>query len=381
MIEPIIKMRQAPAQARSKRYLHVLNGLPYGGNETLSLQLIERLPSDGRLLLNIGPDGGMRRAFEALEGFELFSIEYRRDARIRFVKSVFRLLRTLRLDGIIVYPFGLHLLIALAARWAGVPRVLVHAGNPPPADHETRRKWRAIVHASRLLQTPIVSCSKYVDSEFRHLSTWMPANSRVVHNGIDVREVGRRAEQARHLQARPGQVVGMIGRLNRIKDQATLVRAMALVTRNVPTATLWIVGEGETSADLQRLAHDLGLDAVVRFWGKRGDSPELLGQMDVYVFSTSRDEGFGIAIVEAMAAGLPVIASDAPACREVLANGASGILVPPRDPAAMAAAIEHLLLDAPARQQWGGRAREHSERYSASMCAAAWEELLAGGTP
>ena len=79
------------------------------------------------------------------------------------------------------------------------------------------------------------------------------------------------------------------------------------------------------------------------FWGPRSDVPELLGQMDVFAFSTTRDEGFGIALIEAMAAGLPVVASDVPACREVLDDGAAGILVPAGDPAPLAQAIGALL--------------------------------------
>lgn len=362
-----------------KRYLHVLNGLPFGGNETLCLQLMERLRSDRRLLLNIGPDGGMRAKFEVLPHLELFSIEYRRDARIRFLREVTALLRDLRPDGIIVYPFGLHLLVAVAARAAGIPTLLVHAGNPPPAGRRKRRMWRAIVWASRLFRTPIVSCSSYVHHEFRQLTKLVPARSCVVHNGIDVGEIARRAAQARAARPRTPLVVGMVGRLNVIKDQDTLLRAMARVASRIPGVVLWIVGDGETREQLERLSHDLGLDGVVRFWGKRADAPELLGQMDVYVFSTSRDEGFGIAIIEAMAAGLPVVASDVAACREVLGGG-SGILVPPRDADALATAIEALGTDETARREWGERARAHAVQFGAERCAASWEALLEGRT-
>ena len=138
----------------------------------------------------------------------------------------------------------------------------------------------------------------------------------------------------------------------------------------------WAAGEEE--AALRRLAEAEGVAARVVFWGRRADIPELLGQMDVCAFSTTRDEGFGIALIEAMAAGLPVVASDVPACREVLADGEAGILVPAGDPEALAAALRPLLQ----RPRSSGRAGRHGQppasraAYTAERCAADWYRLL-----
>jgi glycosyltransferase involved in cell wall biosynthesis len=113
------------------------------------------------------------------------------------------------------------------------------------------------------------------------------------------------------------------------------------------------------------------------FWGRREDIPELLGRMDVYAFSTTRDEGFGIALIEAMAAGLPVVASDVPACREVLAEGEAGRLVPAGDPDALASALRSLLRDPGLRAGWGARATARVRAaYAAERCAADWYRLL-----
>jgi len=370
-----------PARADCGRVLHVLNGLPFGGNETLCLQLLDRLPASERLLLNIGPEGGMREKLEGLPGLRMFAIPYARDARVRFVRSVAALLRELRPDAILVYPFGLHVLVGLAARLAGIRKVLVHAGNPPPEDAARRRLWRWIVRASVLLRIPILSCSRYVDEEFRALSRLMPGRSGIIHNGIDTRAVALRAERARQATHAGPPVVGMTARLSIIKDQETLVRSFVRVARAVPGARLWIVGEGETRPRLERLVQELGLGASVEFLGKRGDVPDLLARLTVYVFSTTRDEGFGIAIVEAMAAGLPVVASDVPACREVMLDGATGILVPPRDPDAMGAAIERLLLDPAVRAEWSARARGSASEFSIERCASRWTSALAGEAP
>ena len=130
----------------------------------------------------------------------------------------------------------------------------------------------------------------------------------------------------------------MVARLDPIKDQATLIRAFAEIASGHPQAELWLIGD-ERGGELCDLAAGEGMADRAVFWGPRTTSPELLGQMDVFAFSTSRDEGFGIALIEAMAAGLPVVASDVPACREVLDDGAAGILVPAGDPAPLARAL------------------------------------------
>jgi glycosyltransferase involved in cell wall biosynthesis len=109
----------------------------------------------------------------------------------------------------------------------------------------------------------------------------------------------------------------------------------------------------------------------------RRDVPELVGQLDLFVFATTPDEGLGIALIEAMAAGVPVVASDVGACREVLDDGALGLLVPPYDPVALANAIE-LVRDEPevaaARAE---RARRKAfEVFDAEPMAAAYAEVL-----
>jgi glycosyltransferase involved in cell wall biosynthesis len=364
---------------RKDRILHVLNGLPFGGNETLCLQLLQSLAVDEKLLLNIGPDGGMRARLETVNGLQIWDILYTRARRWRFVMETWRFLRKLRPTGIVLYPFGVHVFVGIAARLAGVPSILVHAGNPPPEAGPHRRKWWLAVVASTLLRIPILSCSRYVHREFRILTRFIPDRSNPLPNGLDVEVVRERAERARAFRSHSGPVVGMVARLSRIKDQATLIRAWRTVVEEFPEARLWIVGEGETKDDLETIARHEGVIGSVVFWGKRSDIPELLGSFDVYVFSTTRDEGFGVAIVEAMAAGIPVVASDVPACREVLEDGEFGTLVPPGDADPLAREILRLLKDRHTRARWGAIAQGASPRYSIRKCADEWLTLLHGG--
>jgi len=99
--------------------------------------------------------------------------------------------------------------------------------------------------------------------------------------------------------------------------------------------------------------------------------------MDIYAFSTTSDEGFGIALIEAMAAQLPIIASDVAACREVLANGQAGLLVSPKNPEAFANTLYQLLVSQAQRKHWGEKGFAHAlSHYTSQACAEQWYQLL-----
>ena len=139
---------------------------------------------------------------------------------------------------------------------------------------------------------------------------------------------------------------------------------------------LQLVGDGPRLGELQQLIDELDLTEVVHLLGRRDDVPELLGSADLFAFSTTAAEGFGIALVEAMAAGLPVIASDVPACREVLAEGAAGLLVPAGDVQAWTSALQELMAQPKTRQQLARAAAERAKTYAIETCANRWYQEL-----
>jgi len=352
---------------------HVLNGLMFGGVESLCLQLIEKAPPGTRhVLFNLDPSKiDMRDAFVSRRDVTLVDRPYAADARARFVVAMARDLRRIHADGVIAYAFGLHVLVALAARAARVGRMVVHAGNPPPGDGRRRGLWRAIVVASRLLDVPIKACSALVDRELRALAGTLPRGSEPVHNGVDVGVIERVAGSARaqRLAGEP-RIVGMVARLNSIKDHDTLLRAFAAVQRRIASSRLWLIGDGERGPGMEALARELGIADSVRFWGNRADVHALLGGMDVFAFATTRDEGFGIALAEAMAARTPIVASDVEACREVLGDGEAGKLVPPGNAEELADAIVELLADPQMARAMTDRAHARALRcFDAAACA------------
>ena len=117
----------------------------------------------------------------------------------------------------------------------------------------------------------------------------------------------------------------MVARLDEIKDQETLLKAYAKIHKK---CNLLLVGDGNKREYLEGIASELGLNIEKIFIGSKLDIPAKLAEADIFAFSTTLSEGFGIALIEAMAAKLPIIATDVPACREVLDNGRAGILIP-----------------------------------------------------
>jgi glycosyltransferase involved in cell wall biosynthesis len=169
----------------------------------------------------------------------------------------------------------------------------------------------------------------------------------------------------------------MTARLDAIKDHDTLLRAFTLVRRHFPTARLLLAGEGNRQEALERLSSQLGLGQSISFLGVRRSVGELLGQVDLFVFSTTAAEGFGIALAEAMAVGLPVVASNVPACREVINGGECGILVPPRDVTAMAEAMLTLLRDPALARSYATKAAQRATaEYDIRACAQHYYDYL-----
>jgi glycosyltransferase involved in cell wall biosynthesis len=205
----------------------------------------------------------------------------------------------------------------------------------------------------------------------------MPTGSRTVPNGIDVAEIASKASDARWTRSDMRPVIAMISRLDAIKDHATLLHAYSLLQKQMPEAQLWIIGDGVLRAALEKLAIHLGIASSTLFLDSRTDIPNLLSQIDVFAFSTTRDEGFGIVLIEAMAAGVPVVASDVAACREVLAGGEAGTLVPPADPEAMAQALQFIFDNTSERRRIAEAAMSRVRReYSVEICARRWETML-----
>jgi phosphatidyl-myo-inositol alpha-mannosyltransferase len=191
----------------------------------------------------------------------------------------------------------------------------------------------------------------------------------IVPNGVDVARFADAAPLP-ELREGDGPVLLFVGRLEKRKGLEPLLRAFTLLKAERPDARLVVVGDGPEGERCRNLLPGR-LRADVRFLGRVGqdDLPRCYASCDVYVSPALGGESFGIVLLEAMAAGVPIVASDLPGYRSVATDGAQGRLVPPGDPAALATTIGALLDNASLRAAMAAEGRRTVRRYDWSVVA------------
>lgn len=174
-----------------------------------------------------------------------------------------------------------------------------------------------------------------------------------------------------HLRFAGKLVIGHAGALDYYKGQTFLIEALRQLNREFPDLILCLLGEGRDEARIRDSAR--GLDNVV-FAGFQHNIADWLSVIDIFAFP-SLSEGLGSTILDAMSLGKPIVASRAGGIPEVVAGGENGLLVPPGDAAALAAALRQLILDPALRQRMGARSRELAGRYTPARMAASYAPL------
>jgi sugar transferase (PEP-CTERM/EpsH1 system associated) len=362
----------AAAQARDPRPLicHVVYRFDVGGLENGVVNLVNRLPETAWrhqiLALTEVADGFARRIRRA--DVEFVSLAKPPGHLVRHYPALHARFRD---DApLIVHTRNLAALEAAAPAWsAGVP-VRIHGehGRDARDPDGQRRRYRMV----RRAYSPFVS--RYVTVS-RDLERYLVervgiAAARVTHltNGVDTERfrprrfddrmpVGCPFDRRRHW------LVGTVGRLDPVKDQTSLARAFAALLQREPAARervrLVIAGDGPLRADVERVVRDAGIGSLVWFAGERADVPEVLRQLDCFVLP-SLGEGISNTILEAMAAGVPVVATAVGGNAELVSDGYTGFLVPPADAAALAQRILGYFLDPALAHRHGAAARQRA---------------------
>jgi len=249
----------------------------------------------------------------------------------------------------------------LAALGLGIPVVIAAERVVTPY-----RGWQVMVERAldRVTDGYLVNCEA--------IAAWQVERKRlprekieVIPNGIDLGRLppfslDRRAARSAAGLRRDRRLVAGVGRLDAQKDFPTFLRAAAMIAAEVPDVDFLVVGEGGERAALEALARRLGLGARVVFTGLRHDVPRLLAAVDVFAL-TSLYEGFPNVLLEAMATGAVAVATDVGGCRELVTSGETGLLVPPRAPAAVAAAVGRVLRDPALARRLATAARQRVE--------------------
>lgn len=259
----------------------------------------------------------------------------------------------------------------LAGLAAGVPiRIATeHDGVFP--------RSRSAAASNRLLVSRVLTHSVAVSQAVKDLWCESDGVARdrviVIPNGVP----DTRRPRVSHAGCR----IGMVGRLSVEKGADVLLRALALLPRErYPDLKLVVVGDGPQRGELEQLIRALDLADRIEMLGTRHDVPDLLATMDIFALP-SRREGLPLALLEAMAAGLPVVASAVGGVPEAITSAELGLLVPPEDPAALSQAIARLADDAETRAALGRSARRRFEgNYELSKMIDRYEALITPGS-
>jgi glycosyltransferase involved in cell wall biosynthesis len=229
--------------------------------------------------------------------------------------------------------------------------------------------------------TAVIAVSQAVAASVRppRLMPWLlscPVD--VVLQGIDASQFRvtpeRRAESRGRLGLGDEPVVGTVGNLTAKKDHRTLLAAFAELRDSYPSARLLVVGTGPLEAELREFTALLGLAEAVTFLGMRDDVGDVLAALDVFVLSSTH-EGLPIALLEALAAGLPCVVTAVGGIPEVLQDGREGYLVPAGDPSAMVVAIGKVVEDAQLRHDMSARAVDTAANFDLAPAVRRTAEL------
>lgn len=251
---------------------------------------------------------------------------------------------------------------AVAAAW-GLPLgcVVNTRHGMGMANAGSRKEW--LYRRSMPLTDHVVGVCEAARERFAAQGVRPRGELLAIPNGIRLERFAMATAQARAALAaelgwpHDSRIIGTVGRLHPVKDQPRLLHALHVLRAQVPQAALAVVGDGQMRAALQDEAGRLGLQDAVRFLGDRDDVPRLLAGMEAFALP-SLSEGYSVALLEACATGLPIVATDVGGNREIVHDGRNGRLVPSADTGALASALAEVLQDRELAERMGKAGRE-----------------------
>lgn len=354
------------------RLLQIIETGGPGGAETVFAQLASGLVTDGHHVHCLVGDGSWLPHELRRRGFTPELI-VRGGSAPRFMARVRTLVHTRQIDLVHAHLFDGAMYAAVAARLSGVPLVatlhgqvdLQHGGAKQRAKH-----W-----LFRHCVTRAVSVSHALRRDLQPALALPDTHFVVVHNGI---EVGVAYDDHAPRPAPPPYRLLALGNIRPAKDYHTLLRTVRLLLNRGHDVQLAVAGQPDQHGlyeALLALRSELQLEQAVDFRGFIADPAALFAHAHLFVLASSQ-EGFSLATIEAMRAGVPVVATRSGGPEEIVHDGETGLLVPPSDPAALADAIEGLLRDASRRDTLAHRARDEvRHRFSIGQMVSRYEQL------
>ena len=264
----------------------------------------------------------------------------------------------------------------IAAKYAGIP-VLINHVHSTYWEYKKRNIWMENF-LSRWTDR-IICCSKAVKDFVTDHERIEPTKTTVIYNGVipslfsEIKDLSIIKKNLGITADKP--VIGTVSSLTPHKGLSFLLQAIPQILSIYPSAQCLFIGDGPLKNDLLEQAEAMGISSHVKFLGIQKDIPNLLAVMDVFVLPSTR-EGLGISIIEAMAAEKPVVATDTGGIPEVISDKKTGLLVPPKDPDALAQAIIELLNNPESSAEMGRMARKKVlEKFTQEQMISEIEDL------
>ncbi len=326
------------------RVLHLIETGGPGGAERVFLDLAENL--DTRYLSIIGLlKRGWVSSQAVIRGLRFVMIDARSLSDLGVLLGLVRLIRQQGVALIHAHEFYMSGMGALASRLTGVPLVITVHGKGYYPD---RRRRRTIYRLAAAQAKGVVAVSQDLRQHFCQTVGFPAKHVRVIYNGIRHRTISDTTRDPILLESagipRAAKIVGTLGNLYQVKGHLYLIRAARIILQYRPDSHFIILGRGAEECALKAEAKALGIQNRLHLLGYRDDASRWLATMDVFTLP-SLSEGLPLSLLEAMAAGIPAVVTGVGGMPEVIHDGETGFIVPPRNPEAMAEKILYLLED------------------------------------
>lgn len=353
------------------RTLHIDSEMAWSGGQRQVSGLCSYLRQWGHEVGIVARPGSKLESWTAEESFELFSVDMRSTLSLRSVLHIKSIIAGLKPDVVHMHASRAHVLGAAAAKLAGARVVIATRRMDDPIkmiwpNTSAYGKWTtALVAISAAVRDVMVNCG--VDAAKIH----------TIPSGTDIERFKNAASDPQFRRGLSGDpawpVVSTAASLAERKGIRFLLEAAHLLKKSGKPVRVVIAGDGEQRGELQQNADRLSVECS--FLGRYSDMPALLASSDIFVMP-SLSEGLGVAVLEAMAAGKPVVASAVGGLKESVIDGKTGYLIPPANPQALADALMKLLSNPSLVDQLGsaGQARA-AEKYSLENMAKGNESL------
>lgn len=349
------------------KVLHIVLGLHVGGLEKFVLDLIDSYSQDMSpvvvCLESRGELGGLYSGHKIIELSKEPGISY------KIVKQLVQLIRQHEIDIIHTHNPSPHFYGALSGFFTGRPVIHTKHGRNYP----TEKKKVLLNKISSGLTEKVVAVSSDAADVCINIERIPPSKVAVILNGINTEIFTPPAisRSCSHAAVR----IGIVARLAPEKDHQTLLQAVKLLSASDARFHVDIIGDGPLRKDLEAVVSNLGISAFVTFLGMKHDVHKLLRDLDIFVLS-STTEGISLTLLEAMSTELPVIATDVGGNSEVVDDGVTGFIVPPKAPEAMAEKLLLLMRNGQLRQRMGEAGRKRVlEHFSIMETTKKYEDL------